>query len=173
MNYSGPESSRRRGIGLRVGTTQREYDKRLKDYVETQEAQLVLRERGVSTRAQLTRAAQALGLGETEYRLNWIPLGGYVKMLGQDDLDPNSQSDDPRAFTSKSIPARMLVLSAGVIMNVILAAFGFMVVFLIGFSVPFPFRTGRSTRFICGYVPVLAQCVPGARGPSLAGRPAE
>jgi regulator of sigma E protease len=126
----------RKGIGLRIGTTQREYDKRLKDYVETQEAHLALKDRATWTQEQLAHAAQALGLGETEYRLNWIPLGGYVKMLGQDDLNPNSQSDDPRAFNRKSIPARMLVVSAGVIMNVILAAIGFMVVFMIGFSVP-------------------------------------
>ena len=35
-------------------------------------------------------------VGETEYRLNWLPLGGYVKMLGQDDLKPGAVSDDPR-----------------------------------------------------------------------------
>lgn len=75
-------------------------------------------------------------LGETEYRLNWIPLGGYVKMLGQDDLRPNAQQDDPRAYNKKSIGARMLVVSAGVIMNIILAAIGFMVVFLMGFRAP-------------------------------------
>ena len=126
----------RKGIGLRFGTTQREYDKRLKDYVETQEAHLALKDRATWTHEQLAHAAGTLGLGETEYRLNWIPLGGYVKMLGQDDLNPNSQSDDPRAFNRKSIPARMLVVSAGVIMNVILAAIGFMVVFMIGFNVP-------------------------------------
>jgi regulator of sigma E protease len=76
--------------------------------------------------------------GETEYRLNWIPLGGYVKMLGQDDLNPNAQAEDPRAFNKKSIPARMLVVSAGVIMNVILAAILFTVVFLMGFYVAPP-----------------------------------
>ena len=38
------------------------------------------------TPEQLNKAADELKLGETEYRLNWIPLGGYVKMLGQDDL---------------------------------------------------------------------------------------
>lgn len=75
-------------------------------------------------------------IGETEYRLNWIPLGGYVKMLGQDDLKPNATADDPRAYNKKSIGARMLVVSAGVVMNVILAAIGFMVVFLIGFDAP-------------------------------------
>lgn len=126
----------RKGIGLRVGTTQREYDKRLKEHVEKEEAHLQVKERATWTNQQLSHAAQTLGLGETEYRLNWIPLGGYVKMLGQDDLNPNSQSDDPRAFNKKSIRARMLVVSAGVIMNVILAAIGFMIVFLIGFNVP-------------------------------------
>jgi regulator of sigma E protease len=126
----------RKGIGLRVGTTQREYEKRLKEYVEKEEGHLDRRDRSAPTAEQLHRAAEKLGLGETEYRLNWIPLGGYVKMLGQDDLNPTAQSDDPRSYNRKSIPARMLVVSAGVIMNVILAAVGFMVVFMIGFSVP-------------------------------------
>src|SRR5947209_11448864 len=75
-------------------------------------------------------------ISDTEYRLNWIPLGGYVKMLGQDDLRPNSQADDPRAYNRKSIPARMLVVSAGVIMNTILAGIGFMILFMMGFNVP-------------------------------------
>src|SRR3954470_23790174 len=125
----------RKGIGFRVGTTQREYDKRLKDYVETKEAHLQLKERATWTHEQLAHAANELGLGETEYRLNWIPLGGYVKMLGQDDLNPTAQSEDPRAYNRKSIRARMLVVSAGVIMNVILAAIFFMIVFLMGFNV--------------------------------------
>jgi regulator of sigma E protease len=80
--------------------------------------------------------ADVQAIGETEYRLNWIPLGGYVKMLGQDDLRPNAQQDDPRAYNKKSIGARMVVVSAGVIMNNILAAIGFMEVFLIRFRAP-------------------------------------
>ncbi|MDP9173527.1 MAG: site-2 protease family protein [Planctomycetota bacterium] len=76
--------------------------------------------------------------GETEYRLNWIPLGGYVKMLGQDDLRPELIAQDPRAYNNKSIRGRMLIVSAGVIMNVILAAIGFMVVFRMGYPVPPP-----------------------------------
>ena len=75
-------------------------------------------------------------LGETEYRLNWVPLGGYVKMLGQDDLKPGVTEEDPRAYNKKSLGARMVVVSAGVIMNIILAAIGFMVVFLMGFRAP-------------------------------------
>ena len=76
------------------------------------------------------------GLGETEYRLNWIPLGGYVKMLGQDDLRPGVTAEDPRAFNKKTVGARMMIVSAGVVMNVILAAVGFMIVFMIGYPVP-------------------------------------
>ena len=75
-------------------------------------------------------------VGETEYRLNWLPLGGYVKMLGQDDLRPGASVDDPRAYNNKSIGARMVIVSAGVIMNVILAAALFMVLFLVGFNAP-------------------------------------
>ena len=126
----------RKGIGLRLGNTQREYEKRLKEYVEKEEGHLDRRDRSAPTAEQLNRAADKLGLGDTEYRLNWIPLGGYVKMLGQDDLNPTSTSEDPRSYNRKSIPARMLVVSAGVIMNVILAAIGFMVVFMLGFNVP-------------------------------------
>lgn len=76
--------------------------------------------------------------GETEYRWNWVPLGGYVKMLGQDDLRPNAQAEDERAYNRKSIGARMIVVSAGVIMNVILAAIGFIILFRVGFDVPPP-----------------------------------
>jgi regulator of sigma E protease len=85
--------------------------------------------------------------GETEYGIGILPLGGYVKMLGQDD-DPahiaeqmqKSQVDakssdavpvtgpsgetyyvDRRSYLAKSVPQRMAIISAGVIMNVIFA----------------------------------------------------
>lgn len=62
--------------------------------------------------------------GETEYALSALPFGGYVKMLGQDDMDPNQMTSDeiaenPRSFSSKSVWQRMAIISAGVIMNVI------------------------------------------------------
>ncbi len=127
----------RKGIGFRVGTTKKEYDKRINDWVQSnRQSTLQLKEKTGISSADEIAATKALGLGETEYRLNWIPLGGYVKMLGQEDLDPNAQSDDPRAYNRKSISARMLVVSAGVIMNIILAAIGFAVVFGFGFDAP-------------------------------------
>ena len=93
--------------------------------------------------------------GETEYGVGVIPLGGYVKMLGQDDNPVNAQKEaerirvaknasesdptgrgaaatatggrrseyelDPRSYPAKSVPQRMAIISAGVIMNMIFA----------------------------------------------------
>ena len=70
--------------------------------------------------------------GETDYCIKLLPLGGYVKMLGQEDLAPDKEITDPRAFGNKSIGARMAVVSAGVVMNVIFAAVLFVVVGLVG-----------------------------------------
>ena len=83
--------------------------------------------------------------GETEYVLSWIPLGGYVKMAGMDEMeaiegkdgetttvavpvtdagvaDLDEYQDVERHFESKSLPARFMVISAGVIMNFLVAA---------------------------------------------------
>lgn len=63
--------------------------------------------------------------GETEYVIAAIPLGGFVKMLGEGGEagegppDPEA-AGDPRAFNNKSVGARMAIISAGVIMNLIL-----------------------------------------------------
>ncbi|MGA2232936.1 MAG: site-2 protease family protein [Tepidisphaeraceae bacterium] len=125
----------RKGIGIRRGTTTPEMERRVQAYVA--EHRLGPEDPdAMPTPPQTMRAMAALGLGETEYRLNWIPLGGYVKMLGQDDLDPTSLSNDPRSYNMKPIPKRMLIVSAGVLMNVLLAAIGFMIVFLMGFRAP-------------------------------------
>jgi regulator of sigma E protease len=127
----------RKGIGIRIGTTRPEYERRINEHLAAREqSELKLRETGTYSTEQVDRAAADLKLGDTEYRLNWIPLGGYVKMLGQDDMNPNAVSADPRAYPQKSVGARMLVISAGVIMNVILAAVLFMILFMMGHRVP-------------------------------------
>ena len=59
--------------------------------------------------------------GETEYVLAALPLGGFVKMLGEGPDEQESKSTDPRAYPNKSVSARMAIISAGVIMNVFLA----------------------------------------------------
>jgi regulator of sigma E protease len=102
----------RKGIGLRLGTTEPEM------------------------RRRIAAGAEESDFGETEYRLNWMPLGGYVKMLGQDDLDPTKLSEDPRSFNQKPIWARTAVVSAGVIVNVIFGALFFVIAFMWGVDFP-------------------------------------
>jgi regulator of sigma E protease len=59
--------------------------------------------------------------GETTYKIGFIPLGGYVKMLGE-GADEKDGEDDPRSFKNKTVGQRMAIISAGVTMNII---FGF------------------------------------------------
>src|SRR5438445_7436488 len=66
--------------------------------------------------------------GETLYKIALFPLGGYVKMVGEGTEDDES-ADDPRSFKKKSVGQRMAIISAGVIMNVILAGACFSLVY--------------------------------------------
>lgn len=89
------------------------------------------------------RTAEVGGpISPTEYRLNVLPLGGYVKMLGQDDSDPTATSDAADSYQKCSPPKRMVVISAGVIMNLLLAAVLFCIVFLMGLKTE-PARVGQ------------------------------
>ena len=74
-------------------------------------------------------------ISPTEYRLNLLPLGGYVKMLGQEDLNPDATSDAHDSYQQCVPWKRMIVISAGVVMNMILAAVLFVAVFMIGMRV--------------------------------------
>ncbi|MBI1338573.1 MAG: PDZ domain-containing protein [Phycisphaera sp.] len=126
----------RKGLGFRAGSTEAEYEKRIEDHLRKQHN---LAEGQVLPQWSTTdrdRAVASLGLGETEYRLNWMPLGGYVKMLGQEDLDPTARSDDPRSFNTKPVWARACVISAGVVMNLIFAVIFFIACFLHGVEFP-------------------------------------
>lgn len=97
---------------------------------------------------KLPRTLGKFRYGETEYGIGTIPLGGYVKMLGQDDDprkmeeeakrirlaesgvevadDPTEPTDasgqpalDPRSYPAKSVWQRMIIISSGVVMNLI------------------------------------------------------
>lgn len=63
--------------------------------------------------------------GDTVYSLNAVPLGGFTKMLGEED--PTLQD----SLASKSIATRVLVLSAGSVMNILLPILLFMIAFMI------------------------------------------
>ena len=115
---------------------------------------------------RLPRTLGKFRWGETEYGIGVIPLGGYVKMLGQDD-DPRRAAEererirkaggeigddeaptyelDPRSYPAKSVWQRMVIISAGVVMNLITSvlfaaiAFGYGVTYMpavIGETVP-------------------------------------
>jgi regulator of sigma E protease len=143
----------RKGIGVMRGSTEAEYEKRciekLKadgigpemDGPHTGTARIdtdPVPEKHESgyTGKQIYAVGDELGLGETEYRLNYLPLGGYVKMMGQEDMDPNAKSDHPNAYNNKPIWARACVISAGVVMNMIFGAIFLAIAFMIGIQFP-------------------------------------
>jgi regulator of sigma E protease len=66
---------------------------------------------GFPPRARVLRAK-----GETLYTLNWLPIGGFVRMEGED-----GDSTDPRSFTMQPLVTKLLVLVAGVAMNLVLS----------------------------------------------------
>lgn len=105
--------SYRKGIGLRRGSSEPEYRKMIY---------------GESTDSQSATA----GISPTEYRLSMLPLGGYVKMLGQEDLNPEATSNAPDSYQNRPVGKRMVVICAGVVMNLITAAVLFILVFMIG-----------------------------------------
>lgn len=108
--------SYRKGVGFRWGTTTE-----------------AVRERTGADASRLTdEQLRAAGLGETEYSLRWLPIGGFVKMQGQDDMDPGARSDAPRSYQNCPVGKRLIVIGAGVVMNAVVALAFFMVAFLQG-----------------------------------------
>lgn len=70
--------------------------------------------------------------GRTVYSLNWIPLGGFVKIAGEDGHD----TSDPESFAGKPAWIRIKVLAAGVFMNFLFAWFLISIVFMMGLPQP-------------------------------------
>lgn len=71
--------------------------------------------------------------GETEYTFNALPIGGFVRIFGENlEEIPDTDSDKKRAFGSRPKWAQALVLIAGVAMNIIFAWFLFLIIFMVG-----------------------------------------
>jgi regulator of sigma E protease len=67
-------------------------------------------------------------MGETEYALSAIPVGGYVKMLGdEDDAEGLSAADAPRAFSMRPVSHRALIVGAGPFFNFLFAVVAYVV----------------------------------------------
>jgi regulator of sigma E protease len=71
--------------------------------------------------------------GETEYRVSAIPLGGYVKLGGE---EASEATGDPREFQSRPRWQRIIVYLAGPTMNILLAIALIAIVFMVGIDIP-------------------------------------
>jgi len=74
--------------------------------------------------------------GETEYAISAVPMGGYVKLLGESPDEEVSEEEKHRSFSHKPPYVRILVALAGPLFNVLLALFVFYLVSIIGYNVP-------------------------------------
>ena len=59
--------------------------------------------------------------GETEYGVRAIPAGAFVRIIGMNSMDDVEEGEEPRTYRSKSFPRRLLVISAGSIMHMLIA----------------------------------------------------
>ena len=71
-------------------------------------------------------------IGETEYVLSWIPLGGFVKLLGESGNEELPPEDEKRSFFKQPVWKRMLIILAGPVFNFLLAIVIFAIVFMYG-----------------------------------------
>jgi len=71
-------------------------------------------------------------IGETEYVLSWIPLGGFVKLLGESGNEELPPEDEKRSFFKQAVWKRMLIVFAGPVFNFLLAIVIFTIVFIYG-----------------------------------------
>ena len=63
--------------------------------------------------------------GETEYTVNWLPVGGFVRLMGEED------PSDPRSLAAKPRWQRLIILASGGVVNLILPIFLFAIAFTI------------------------------------------
>ncbi len=71
-------------------------------------------------------------IGETEYVLSWIPLGGYVKLLGETGKEDLSPEDAKRSFNNQPTWKKLLIVLAGPVFNFFLAIVIFSIVYMYG-----------------------------------------
>ena len=79
--------------------------------------------------------------GETEYGVRALPVGAFVRIIGMNNLDEVDPADEPRAYRSKSYPRRLLVITAGSLMHMVIALTLFTGVYLFHGG---PYRNGQA-----------------------------
>lgn len=106
----------RKGMGFRWGSSEKEYFRAVRAEGE----------------AAPPGGADPSTISPTEYRLNWFPFGGYVKMLGQEDLAPVPNLTAADSFAAKPVWKRAVIMSGGVFMNLVLAGVLFVIAYMYG-----------------------------------------
>jgi regulator of sigma E protease len=71
-------------------------------------------------------------IGDTEYMISAFPLGGYVKLLGDNPNEKVAKSDKKKAFLLQSVRKRMAIVAAGPLANLLLAVCFFTLLFSVG-----------------------------------------
>ena len=121
--------------------------------------------------------------GETEYVVSWLPIGGYVKMASREE-DPASSALEggpasatvppDRVYESKPVWVRMIVILAGVTMNVLFAWLTFSGLFLVNGRTVLPVtQVGAVAAALPVGAEELSRIEPGDRIVRVAGRPVE
>lgn len=87
--------------------------------------------------------------GETIYSINWIPFGGFVRMLGEDALDKKA-AKDRRSFAAQSAWVRIKVVCAGVVMNFLLAWLLLAIAFSVGTQPFLSSNPSGNSEFVLG-----------------------
>lgn len=106
--------------------------------------------------------------GDTEYRIGLIPLGGYVKMAGE---NPGEVTGKPEEFFSRSKLERIAILVMGPVMNIVLTLAIFTVLFMVGMERPAGLEDPPVIRFVSEDSPATrAGIQPGDRIVSIDGR---
>jgi len=109
--------------------------------------------------------------GNTEYRIGALPLGGYVKMAGD---NPMESTGDPEEFMSRSKWERLAILFAGPLMNFVLAIIILTVLFMVGIERPAGLDDPAVVRFVAEDSPASrAGLEPGDQIVAIEGAPIE
>lgn len=107
-------------------------------------------------------------IGETIYSVNWLPFGGFVRLVGEDSTD--KKKDQKNSFYVKPLGQRILVVVAGVVANFALAILIFyVVVFALGFKVSLPLLIEHKFKFVNETKQVLVEEVTDGSSAKAAG----
>jgi len=97
-------------------------------------------------------------IGETEYGIGWLPLGGYVKIAGMIDesMDKEQMAEEPKPWEFRSKPAwqRLIIMLGGVVVNVLV---GFFIYIMLFYSNGRNVATGADYKYGFGIPPVLEE----------------